>query len=138
MPFKEKLIMSLSGFPAFILYFVTAMALLGVFFYIYTRLTPYREFELIGNGNSAAAYSFGGAVLGFSFPLSSAIMHSVSLTDMVIWAIISFVIQFSVYLFVRVIFPTIASDIQSDQVAKGIFLGVLSIAVGIINAACMS
>ncbi len=138
MPFKEKLVMSLSGFPAFILYFITAMALLGIFIYIYTRLTPYREFELIGRGNSAAAYSFGGAVLGFCLPLSSAIMHSVSLTDMVIWALISFVIQFSVYLFVRVIFPTIAHDIQSDQVSKGIFLGVLSIAVGLINAACMS
>ena len=138
MPFKEKLVMSLSGFPAFILYFITAMALLGIFIYIYTRLTPYREFALIGSGNSAAAYSFGGAVLGFSFPLSSAIMHSVSLTDMVIWALISFVIKFSVYLFVRVLFPTIASDINSDQVSKGIFLGVLSIAVGIINAACMS
>ena len=138
MPFKEKLVMSLSGFPAFILYFITAMALLGIFIYLYTRLTPYREFELIGSGNSAAAYSFGGAVLGFCLPLSSAIMHSVSLTDMVIWALISFVIQFSVYLFVRVLFPTIASDINSDQVSKGIFLGVLSIAVGIINAACMS
>jgi len=138
MPFKEKLVMSLSGFPAFILYFITAMALLGIFIYLYTRLTPYREFELIGSGNSAAAYSFGGAVLGFCLPLSSAIMHSVSLTDMVIWALISFVIQFSVYLFVRVLFPTIASDINSNQVSKGIFLGVLSIAVGIINAACMS
>lgn len=138
MPFKEKLVMSLSGFPAFILYFITAMALLGIFIYIYTRLTPYREFELIGKGNSAAAYSFGGTVLGFCLPLSSAIIHSVSLTDMVIWALISFVIQFSVYLFVRVIFPSIAHDIKSDQVSKGIFLGALSIAVGLINAACMS
>jgi putative membrane protein len=138
MPIKEKLAMSLAGFPAFILYFVVAIALLALFLYLYSKLTPYREFTLIGEGNTAAAYSFGGAILGFSIPLASAISHSVSLTDMIIWALISFVIQFSVYLIVRVIFPTIARDIQADQVSKGIFLGVLSIAVGIINAACMS
>lgn len=138
MPIKEKLAMSLAGFPAFLLYFAVAMILLALFLYMYSKLTPYREFLLIGEGNTAAAYSFGGAILGFSIPLSSAISHSVSLTDMIIWALISFVIQFSVYLIVRVIFPTIAKDIQADQVSKGIFLGVLSIAVGIINAACMS
>lgn len=138
MPIKEKLAMSLAGFPAFILYFVVAIALLALFLYIYSRLTPYREFTLIGEGNTAAAYSFSGAILGFCIPLSSAIAHSVSLTDMIIWALISFAIQFSVYLIVRVIFPTIARDIQADQVSKGIFLGVLSVAVGIINAACMS
>lgn len=138
MPIKEKLAMSLAGFPAFILYFAVAMILLALFLYLYSKLTPYREFLLIGEGNTAAAYSFGGAILGFCIPLSSAIAHSVSLTDMVVWALISFVIQFSVYLIVRVIFPTVATDIHTDQTSKGIFLGVLSIAVGIINAACMS
>lgn len=138
MPIKEKLAMSLTGLPAFILYFTVAMLLLALFIYLYSKLTPFREFKLIGEGKESAAYSFGGAILGFSIPLSSAVAHSVSLVDMIIWAVISFVIQFCVYLLVRKIFPTIVTDIEGNKTSEGIFLGVLSVAVGIINAACMS
>ena len=55
---------SLSGLPAFLSYFATAIGLLALFLAVYVFITPYREITLIREGNAAAAASLGGAVLG--------------------------------------------------------------------------
>ena len=130
---------SLAGLPSFLFYFATAMGLLALFLVVYVLITPYREFTLIREGNVAAAASLSGAMLGFVLPLASAIAHSVSLLDMVIWGVIALLIQILVYLVARfLLFPDLSRDIPAGRVATGVFLGALSIAIGILNAACMS
>ena len=133
------LIQSLAGLPSFLFYFATAMGLLALFLVVYVLITPYREFTLIREGNVAAAASLSGAMLGFVLPLASAIAHSVSLLDMVIWGVIALLIQILVYLVARfLLFPDLSRDIPAGRVATGVFLGALSVAIGILNAACMS
>ncbi|MCE5195062.1 MAG: DUF350 domain-containing protein [Nitrospiraceae bacterium] len=136
----EKIYFNLSfaGVGSFLLYFVAAIGLLIVFVRVYTWITPYKEFILISNGNIAASYSLSGALIGFSIPLASAISHSVSLLDMISWGFVAFVIQVITFLAVKIIFPTIVKDIPENHISKGIFLGVLSLVIGIINAACMT
>ena len=130
---------SLAGLPSFLFYFATAMGLLALFLVVYVLITPYREFTLIREGNVAAAASLSGAMLGFVLPLASAIAHSVGLLDMVIWGVIALLIQILVYLVARfLLFPDLSRDIPAGRVATGVFLGALSIAIGILNAACMS
>jgi putative membrane protein len=136
--FFTKSITSLAGLGSFAGYFATAVVLLIIFVQIYSRVTPYREFRLIGGGNSAAACSMGGAILGFAVPLASVIAHSAGLLDMVIWGIIALFIQLGTFVVVRIIFPSIVSDIPHNQLSKGIFLGIISLGVGILNAACMT
>lgn len=130
---------SLAGLPSFLFYFATAMGLLALFLVVYVFITPYREFALIREGNVAAAVSLGGAMLGFVLPLASAIAHSVSVLDMVVWGAIALLIQLSVYLVARfLLLPELSRDIPAGRVATGVFLGALSVAIGILNAACMS
>ena len=129
---------SLSGLPAFISYFATAGALLALFLGVYLWITPYREIALIRAGNAAAAASLSGALLGFVLPLASAIAHSVSLLDMAIWGLIALIVQLLAYLAARLLLPGLAADIPAGQVAAGILTGALSLAVGILNAACMT
>lgn len=130
---------SLSGLPAFLSYFATAIGLLALFLAVYVFITPYREITLIREGNAAAAASLGGAVLGFVLPLASAITHSVSLPDMAVWGLIALVVQVLVYLAARfLLLPELGRDIPAGRIATGVFLGVLSVAIGILNAACMS
>lgn len=136
--FFTKSITSLSGLGSFAAYFVIAVLLLIIFAKIYSRVTPYKEFQLIGGGNTAAACSMGGAILGFAIPLASVIAHSAGLVDMVLWGIIALFVQLGAFMVVRVIFPTIASDIPHNELSKGVFLGIVSLAVGILNAACMT
>jgi len=78
----EFLKFSLSGFDDFLLYFGLSIGFLAAFLYIYMLVTPYNELQLIRSGNAAAAWSVGFAMLGFSLPLASAVIHSVNPWDM--------------------------------------------------------
>ena len=132
------LIQSLAGLPSFLFYFATAIGLLLLFLLAYIFITPYREIALIRAGNTAAAASLSGAMLGFVLPLASAIAHSVSLPDMAVWGLIAMIIQLLVYLAARLLMPDLVRDIPAGKIATGVFLGALSVAIGILNAACMS
>lgn len=129
---------SFAGFDDFLVYLAVALLLLGLFIAIYIRVTPYREVALIREGNMAAAYSLSGAILGFVIPLASAVEHSVSLVDMAIWGLIAMLIQLGAYVAVKITIPRIAEDIPQNREAQGFFLGAVSLAVGVLNAACMS
>ena len=128
---------SIVGFFPFITTLAATFACLALFLLIYTYITPYREIQLIRNGNIAAAISLAGATLGFAVPLAQSAAQSGSLPDMLLWSGIAMVVQLLVYVAVRMIIPGISRDIPAGKVAQGIFLGTLSLATGLLNAACM-
>ena len=115
-----------------------SLAYFAVYVAIYVRITPYPELELIRRGNVAAACSLSGSLLGFAVPLASAVAHSVNLVDMALWALVAMTVQVGAFVAVKLIIPGIARDIAEAKTAQGIFLGALSLAVGVLNAACMS
>jgi putative membrane protein len=135
---SHPLALSFVGLPAFLSYFAVAMLLLLVFGFIYTRLTAHDEFELIRHGKSAAAIALGGSLLAFALPLCSAIVHSVSLVDFVIWGVIAMVIQIGTFFAVRVFVANLSQRITNDEVSAGLFVALASLSVGAINAACMT
>jgi putative membrane protein len=48
------------------------------------------------------------------------------------------VVQLLAYAGVRIAVPAIVQNVRSGQVASGIFLAAVAVAVGILNAACMT
>jgi len=98
----------------------------------------HREFALIREGNMAASFSLSGSILGFVIPLASAVQHSVSLVDMAIWGLIAMLVQIAAFVAVKLMLPSITQDIPANKGAQGFFLGCMSLAVGVLNAACMS
>lgn len=129
---------SLPGLLGFCKYFGSAIVFLLLFCLIYCKLTPYNEIRLIKNGNTSAAISFGGALLGFVLPLYSAITHSVDFFDMLIWSMVAMLVQFAVFGSVRVIFRDLVRDIENDHSAAATLLAFCSVSIGILNAACMT
>jgi putative membrane protein len=129
---------SLAGLPAFALYIVSSFALLALFVAIYIRITPYREFALIRDGNVAAAASLSGTIIGFVIPLAYAVVQSANLADMVLWGMISLVVQLIVFFCMTRLVPGLGRDIPAGKVAPAMLLGSLSLATGILNAACMT
>lgn len=129
---------SLSGFPNFALYFGLGLALLVAFIAVYVRVLPYREIGLIREGNVAAAISLSGAVLGFVLPLASAVAHSVNPVDMVAWGVIAFLAQTIVYFAVRWLVPHFGEAIRDGKIAPATLLATLAVAVGVLNAACLT
>ena len=135
---RHAVLESFAGFDDFLVYLAVALVMLWLFTAVYVRVTPYREFDLIREGNMAAAFSLSGAVLGFIAPLASAIQHSVNLVDMAIWGGIAFVVQIVAFVGVKLAIPSITRDIPAGNNAQGFLLGSLSLAVGLLSAACMS
>jgi putative membrane protein len=129
---------SFAGFDDFLVYFVVALALLVAFIAIYIRVTPFNEMQLIREGNMAASFSLSGSILGFVVPLAAAVQHSVSLLDMAIWGMLALCVQVAAFVAVKLLIPSITHDIPAGNGAQGFFLGSLSLAVGLLSAACMS
>ena len=112
--------------------------LLGVFFVIYTRITPFDELALIHAGKGSAALSLAGALIGFSLTLGSAIVHNATLVEVVMWSIAAMIVQILVYLVASRLIVTVRTEIESGSVAMGGFIGTVSLVAGIVNAACLS
>ena len=129
---------SASGIGAHLLYFVISVGIGILFVAIYTAITPYREITLIRHGNTAAAISLGGALLGFTCPLAQAVAQSGNLTDMLIWSGVALVVQLFAFLITRLTLQHLSADVNEGKIAPGVFLAAVSIAVGILNAAAMA
>ena len=129
---------SLEPIGLFLVYFGVALAFQAVFIVLYMAVTPHHEAALIKQGNTAAAISLGGAVLGFTLPLASVIIQSVSLLDMAIWSVVALLVQLAVYRLVDFLLREISRHIEQGNVAAATTLAVASLAIGMINAASMS
>jgi putative membrane protein len=131
------ILQSLAGLPAFLVYFCMAIIAVVAYLFVYTRVTPHNEFELIRANEPAAAIALGLSLLGFVLPLVSAIAHSANVWDCLIWALIALIVQIIVYFLVRVPVPKLSERIASGELAAAIWLGLASLAAGALNAACM-
>lgn len=131
---------SLFGLLDFAIYFAISIVLLIAFKFVYALITPHDEWKLVKEQqNVAAALGFMGAVIGFALALASAASNSESLIDFVIWGVVGLFAQCIAFAIVRFIFmPKIVQRINDNEISAGIVLGGISIAVGLINAACMT
>ncbi len=128
----------IAALPHFLAYFGSAMALAVAFLFLYSRFTPHREFELIRQGNSAAAIQLTGTFIGFAIPVAIVISHSVSIPDMLLWGAVAGIVQLAVFVIIaRLLFKSISDKITQDCAASGQFVAGIGIGVGILQAACM-
>lgn len=128
----------LATLPNFILYFTSSVLLSLLFLAIYIKLTPYNEFSLIKQGVIAPAISLSGAMLGFVIALASVIKNSLDFLDMAVWGFIAMIVQLIAFVIVRLLFKTLTEGINNNNIAKAIFLAMMSLLFGLLNAACMT
>ena len=128
----------LSALPHFLSYFAMAALLLGVFWSMYTFLTPHDELALIRQGNISAATALVGALIGFALPVAAANLHSVSIMALIQWSLVAMALQLGVYALLRLMMPQLGASIAADRPAASILLAGISIVCGILNAAAMS
>lgn len=128
-----------TGALAFLLAFVVAGLFTLAFKVIYQWATPYKERDLIRRGNVAAAIALGGAIIGYVLPLASALAHTVSLVEFAAWATLAGVIQIAAFWLTRLVaLPDLKARIEANEVAVGVYIASIAIAVGLLNAACMT
>ena len=134
----RDLMASLKFVDDFLIYLVLALVLLAAFSWLYDKVTPFNEMKLIREGNTAAATSYSGAVIGLALPLASSVANSVNPVDMVIWGVFALGVQVLVYFLVRRLLPRLNDHIFENRIAPALMLAAISIAAGIINAACLT
>jgi len=127
----------INALPAFASFFATAIGLLGGFLALYILVTPYSEVALIRGGNTAAALSLGGALIGFALPIAVSVAVSHNLYAMLGWGVVAGVVQLLTYVAARLAMPQINQNILQGKLASGVFLASLSLGVGILNAGCI-
>ena len=128
----------LNDLPWFLAYMGTAVVLTLFYVVVYIWVTPHPEIKLIRENNLAASIAFGGSLIGFCLPLSSAIANSVSLIECAIWGVIAVVVQIIIFYLVCLPIPKISERIEKGEMASGLWLGVASLAGGLLNAASMT
>jgi len=127
------------GATAFLLAFVVAGLFTIAFKYIYQWVTPYNEKALIRAGNVSAAIALAGALIGYALPLASALSHTVSLPEFAAWATVAGIVQIAAFTGVRLLaLPDVKARVENNEISIGVYLAGISIAVGVLNAACMT
>ncbi|WP_100643242.1 DUF350 domain-containing protein [Alteromonas facilis] len=136
----DALLASIANLDSFALYFAISIAFLFIFKIVYAFVTPHDEWHLVKEKQSvAAAIGFGGAMIGFAIALGGAVSNSQSLVDFAVWGVVAIIAQAFAFAVLRFTFmPKIAERINNDEVSAGIMLASVSIAVGLLNAACMT
>jgi putative membrane protein len=130
---------SLATLPGFLAYFVAGIVLLAAAMLAYMRVTPHAEIALIRAGNAGAAIGLGGAMIGFCLPIASAFSHSVNLVDAAVWSIVALAVQIGVFFAVaKLLGGDWRAALERGEVAGSILKAAAAIAVGLLNAACLS
>jgi len=128
----------LSGIPFLLTHFgVTIVMLVGGAF-IYIKITSHDEMALIRDGNNAAAVSLSGAILGLAIPLAFCMANSVNVYDIVIWGLVTLVIQLVTFWIIDLWLRDLSRKIEDGQVGTAILLASVKLAVASINAAAIS
>lgn len=139
-----------SSFSNFLIYLVVSIPLLLIGIKIFMWQTSYNEMEIIRDAacaendindeaGIAVAHSLGGKVIGQALVMGSAVLHSVSLGDLVIWGVIGIVFQVLVYYGFEKLTPfDVNKEVCKGNIAVGLFSSRISIASGLILAALIS
>ncbi|MGI6127429.1 MAG: DUF350 domain-containing protein [Planifilum sp.] len=134
----------------FLMYLGVTLPLLGVGIAVFLITTPYREFQLIRDGADttdsqkmaaakAAAHDLGGKIIGLAIVLASAVFHSLSLGDLILWGVIGILFQVLVFYLFELLTPfKVVSEIPKGNVSVALFASRLSVASGLLMAALIS
>ena len=128
----------LSGIPFLLTHFGVTIVMLVVGALIYIKITSHDEMALIRDGNNAAAVSLSGAILGLAIPLAFCMANSVNVYDIVIWGLVTLVIQLVTFWIIDLWLRDLSRKIEVGQVGTAILLASVKLAVASINAAAIS
>ena len=127
-----------SGFPLTLLHVSVALAILVAGASLYALVTPHREIQLIREGNSAAALSFGGVLVGIALPLAFALAASTSVLEIALWGATTIVVQLALFWVVDLLLRGLPQRIKQGEVAAAALLVAAKLAVAAILAAAVS
>ena len=123
-----------SGFPLTLLHVSVALLILAAGAALYALLTPHREIQLIREGNSAAALSFGGVLVALALPLAFALASSKSWLDVLLWGVTTTLAQLFLFWLTDLIFHGLPQRVRGGDIAAAALMAAAKLAVAAILA----
>ena len=128
----------LTGFPILLLHLGVTLGMLAIAVAIYHLITPYHELRLIRGGNTAAAVSFAGAIVGLAIPLALCMATSVNVWDIVVWGVVTLLIQLLAFRLGDALLQDLPRRIESDELGAAILVVGIKLAIALVNAAAVA
>ena len=127
-----------TGFPITLLHAGLTVLILFLGSVRYVLLTPHREIALIREGNSAAALSLAGVMIGLAIPLAVSLTASTSLIEIGIWGASTVVVQLLIFRIVDMILRGLPQRIQEGEISAAALLVGAKLATALILAAAVA
>ncbi len=127
-----------SGFPVFLAHAGVTVLILFAAAALYVLLTPHKEITLIREGNTAAAVSLGGVLLGLAIPLSASLRASTNVIEIGLWGAVTVVVQLLVFRLVDMLLRGLPRRIQDGEMSAAALLVGAKVATALIIAAARS
>jgi putative membrane protein len=127
-----------TGFPITLLHAGVTLLMLALGAGIYALLTPYKEIQLIREGNAAAALSYGGVIVGLAAPLAVSLSASPSVLEVAVWGLATTAVQLLVFRLTDFLLAGLPSRIEEGEVAAAALLTSARLATAVILAAAVA
>lgn len=128
----------MAGLPVLIAHFAVTVAILAAGVAVYVWITPHPEFRLARAGNTAAAVSLSGAIVGIGLPLAVCLAGSYSVWDIVIWGGVTVVVQLAAYKVADLLLKDLPKRIEAGEIGPAVLMVAIKLSVAMINAAAVS
>jgi putative membrane protein len=127
-----------TGFPVTLLHAGVTVTILAAAAAVYVMLTPHKEITLIRDGNTAAAVSLGGVLVGLAIPLAISLKASTTIIELGLWGVAITLVQLLIFRLVDLILRGLPKRIQEGEMAAAALLVGAKIATALILAAAVS
>jgi putative membrane protein len=127
-----------SGFPVFLAHAGVTIVILLAAAAVYVLLTPHKEIALIREGNTAAAVSLGGVLIGLAIPLAASLRASTNVIEIALWGAVTVVLQLLVFRLVDLLLRGLPARIQAGEMSAAALLVGAKIASALVIAAARS
>ncbi|TNE65142.1 MAG: DUF350 domain-containing protein [Alphaproteobacteria bacterium] len=135
---EDILLTAWRGLPVFMVHSAASLLILIAGIAVYVRITRHDEIALIRAGNTAAALSLGGAMIGLSLPLAFSLAASVSLVDLLVWGVVGLLFQLAAFRLMDMFLKDLSERIEAGEMGAAIILVSFKLATAIINAAAIA
>jgi putative membrane protein len=127
-----------TGFPLTVLHAGITVVILFAAAALYIMLTPHKEITLIREGNTAAAVSLAGVLVGLATPLAISLKASTTIVELALWGVAITLVQLLIFRVVDLVLHGLPRRIQDGEMAAAAMLVGAKLATALILAAAVS
>ncbi|HJV43570.1 DUF350 domain-containing protein [Caulobacter sp.] len=127
-----------TGFPVTLLHAGVTLVMLILGTALYALMTPHKEITLIREGNSAAALSLGGVMVGLAIPLAISLTASTSVIEIMIWGAATIAVQLLVFRCTDMVLKGLPERIHEGEISAAALLVGAKLATALILAAAVA